>query len=201
MRRNGLLLLLVFASGVLTGPALTGQSLSRKVIQPAKSPKTGLPYSPGILAGDTLYLSGHLGRDPQTSKLVPGGVEAETRQALANLREVLRAAGMDFEDVVSVTTFITDFNDFDAYNKVYREFFPKDPPARATAGVAALNLGAKVEPNSRDLFAPRAPSRQASGIQDRHASASAAGRCACTSPRRRDAVALTRSGSALGFRV
>jgi 2-iminobutanoate/2-iminopropanoate deaminase len=74
---------------------------------------------------------------------VPGGIEAETRQALTNLGEVLRAAGMGFEDVVSVTVFITDFSEFDAYNKVYREFFSTDPPARATAGASALNLGAR----------------------------------------------------------
>ena len=115
------------------------------MIQPATFPATGLPYSPGILVNDTLYLSGQLGRDPQTAKLVPGGIEAETRQVLANLREVLRAADMDFADVVSVTAFLADFNDFDAYNKVYRDFFPKDPPARATVGASALNLGAKIE--------------------------------------------------------
>ena len=145
MRLNTLCVLLGFAAGMLVHPALVAQSSVRKVIQPEKFPNTGLPYSPGILAGDTLYMSGQLGRDPATARLVPGGIEAETRQALTNLREVLRAAGMDFEDVVSVTAFLTDFKEFDAYNKVYREFFPKDPPARATAGVAALNLGAKVE--------------------------------------------------------
>jgi 2-iminobutanoate/2-iminopropanoate deaminase len=86
-----------------------------------------------------------LGRDPKTAKLVAGGIEAETRQVLMNQRETLRAAGMDFEDVVSVTAFLVDFKDFDAYNKVYREFFAKDPPARATVGVSALNIGARIE--------------------------------------------------------
>jgi reactive intermediate/imine deaminase len=95
--------------------------------------------------GDTLYLAGALGRDPATTKIVPGGIEAETRQALINIREVLRAAGMDFTDVVSVTAFLTDFRDFERYNTVYREYFPKDPPARATVGAAALNQGGRVE--------------------------------------------------------
>ena len=117
----------------------------RKVIRPEKTPNTGLPYSPGILAGSTLYLSGNLGRDPVTAKLVPGGIEAETRQALANMREVLRTAGMDFKDVASVTAYITSFDDFAKFNAVYREFFPTDPPARATVQVAALNVGARVE--------------------------------------------------------
>ncbi|MGH9349883.1 MAG: RidA family protein [Vicinamibacterales bacterium] len=145
MTRRTTLLIAAFVAGLLAHPALTAQTGGRRVIQPAKFPATGLPYSPGIMVGNTLYTSGQLGRDPVTAKLVSGGIEAETRQALANLREVLRAAGMDFGDVVSVTAFLTDFDEFDAYNKVYREHFPKDPPARATAGVARLNLGARVE--------------------------------------------------------
>jgi 2-iminobutanoate/2-iminopropanoate deaminase len=146
MKVKVLLLLCAFGLGAWLQPAITAQANKvRRVIQPANFPNTGLPYSPGILSGGTLYLSGQLGRDPKTAKLVPGGIEAETRQILMNQRETLRAAGMDLEDVVSVTAFLTDFKDFDAYNKVYREFFPKDPPARATVGVSALNIGARVE--------------------------------------------------------
>jgi 2-iminobutanoate/2-iminopropanoate deaminase len=145
---------LVGLAGLVVGIALTvvfrvdavaQQSPGRKVIRPEKSPNTGLPYSPAILAGNTLYLSGNLGRDPVTAALVRGGIEAETRQAFANMREVLKAAGMDFKDVASVTAFIASFDDFAKFNTVYREFFPADPPARATVQVAALNLGARVE--------------------------------------------------------
>ena len=116
-----------------------------KAIRPDKVPNTGLPYSPGILAGNTLYISGNLGRDPISGRLVPGGIEAETRQSLANIRETLHNAGMDFKDVVSVTAYITDFKNFDKFNTVYREYFPNDPPARATVQVAALNVGAQIE--------------------------------------------------------
>src|SRR2546426_10838680 len=70
---------------------------ARRVIRPEKAPNTGLPFSPGILVGSTLYISGHLGRDPITNALVGGGIDAETRQSLANIREVLRTAGMDFK--------------------------------------------------------------------------------------------------------
>jgi 2-iminobutanoate/2-iminopropanoate deaminase len=115
------------------------------VIRPTKFPDTGLPYSPGVLVGGTLYVSGQLGRDPLTAKLVAGGIEAETRQALANIHEVLKAGGMDFNNVASVTAYISSFEDFPKFNAVYREFFPNDPPARATAQVAALNLGARIE--------------------------------------------------------
>jgi len=130
----------------LQGQGLGAQSrVQRRVIRPEKAPNTGLPFSPGILVGNTLYVSGHLGRDPVTSGLVSGGIEAETRQVLANSREVLKTAGMDFKDVASVTAYITSFDDFAKFNAVYREFFPTDPPARATVQVAALNAGARIE--------------------------------------------------------
>jgi len=128
------------------GPGLGAQSSGqRRVIRPEKAPNTGLPFSPGIQVGNTLYISGHLGRDPVSSRLVSGGIEAETRQVLANTREVLKAAGMDFKDVTSVTAYITSFDDFAKFNAVYSESFPTSPPARATVQVAALNAGARVE--------------------------------------------------------
>ena len=117
----------------------------RQVISPDNYPYFGLPYSPGILTGNTLYVAGHLGRDPESTELVSGGVEAETRQSLANIREVLQTAGMDFENVVSVTAYISDIREFATFNEVYREYFPEDPPARATVEVAALNVGARIE--------------------------------------------------------
>ena len=145
--------LLFGAAGVIAGVALTlawqngasAQSNARRVIRPAKGPNTGLPYSAAILAGSTLYISGHLGRDPATSKLVAGGIEAETRQSLANIREVLRAANMDFSNVTTVTAYIASFSDFAKFNTIYREAFPTDQPARATVQVAALNDGARIE--------------------------------------------------------
>jgi 2-iminobutanoate/2-iminopropanoate deaminase len=150
---NRLIFGLVGAAGLIAGIALasawqsgvSAQSGARRVIRPAKAPNTGLPFSPGILAGNTLYISGHLGRDPGTNKLVAGGVEAETRQSLANIREVLRAANMDFSNVTTVTAYITSFSDFPKFNAIYREAFPTDQPARATVQVAALNDGAHVE--------------------------------------------------------
>jgi 2-iminobutanoate/2-iminopropanoate deaminase len=152
--RTGAALLAALA-GVIVGVAGTlavqgGESpgaagAARTVIRPERAPDTGLPFSPGIMVGNTLYLAGHLGRDPVSSQLVSGGIEAETRQALANLGEVLKAAGMGFEHVTTVTVYITNFDEFERFNAVYREFFPKDPPARATVQVAALNAGARVE--------------------------------------------------------
>jgi reactive intermediate/imine deaminase len=128
-----------------SGLVAQASQAQRRVVRPAQAPNVGLPLSPGVLVGSTLYVAGHLGRDPVTTKLVSGGIENETRQALANIREVLKSAGMDFTHVASVTVFIASFDDFARFNAVYREFFPKDPPARATVQVAALNDGARVE--------------------------------------------------------
>jgi len=142
---GGLILGIIMTFG-WQGQGLGAQSSGQhRAIRPEKAPNTGLPFSPGILAGNTLYISGHLGRDPVSSRLVAGGIEAETRQALANSREVLKAAGMDFKDVTSVTAYITSFDDFAKFNAVYSEAFPTNPPARATVQVAALNAGARVE--------------------------------------------------------
>src|SRR5688572_20380829 len=142
----GGLLLGIIVTLALAGEEPDAQSRDqRRVIRPEKAPNTGLPFSPGILVGNTLYVAGHLGRDPVTSQLVTGGIEAETRQALANLGDVLKTAGMGFEHVTTVTVFITNFDEFERFNAVYREFFPQDPPARATVQVAALNAGARVE--------------------------------------------------------
>ena len=149
-RFNRFHVVLAGMAGVILGSLLTvalpaQQAAARRVIRPERAPNTGLPFSPGILVGNTLYVSGHLGRDPVNSRLVSGGIEAETRQSLANIREVLRSAGMDFKDVTSVTVYITSFSEFARFNAVYRESFPTDPPARATVQVAALNDGARVE--------------------------------------------------------
>lgn len=145
MKPRLFLVVAAFSAGLLAHPVLTAQTPGRRVINPKQFPYMGLPYSPAILAGNTLYLAGQLGRDPNTTKIVPGGIEAETRQALVNIREVLREAGMDFGHVVNTNAFLVDLREFDAFNKVYREFFPRDPPARATVGVASLNQGARVE--------------------------------------------------------
>lgn len=143
-------LAILAATGLLTTESaqsepVQGAGTERRVISPENYPYFGYPYSPGILVGDTLYIAGHLGRDPVNIDLVDGGLEAETRQAMANIHEVLKEADMDFEDVVSVTAYLAHIEDFPQFNIVYREFFPGNPPARATVQAGALNVGALVE--------------------------------------------------------
>lgn len=119
--------------------------VERRAIRPGTGPNTGLPYSPGILVGNTLYISGHLGQDPAARRVVPGGIEAETKQIMTYIKGVLDEAGMTFEDVASVNVYMTNLEEFPKFNEVYRGYFPKDPPARTTVGVASLNIGARVE--------------------------------------------------------
>ncbi len=103
------------------------------------------PYSQGISVGDFVFCSGQAGLDPATGKLVEGGVQAQARRTLENLKAVLEAAGTDLAHVVKTTVFLADMADFKAMNEVYATFFPGTPPARSTIAAKALPLGALVE--------------------------------------------------------
>ena len=115
------------------------------VIASEKAPKAIGPYSVAIKAGDLIFTSGQLGLDPLNGNLVPGGIEAETRQALNNLRHVLEDSGAGMQMVIKTTVFLKDMADFPRMNAVYAEFFPEEPPARSTVQVAALPKGGSVE--------------------------------------------------------
>jgi 2-iminobutanoate/2-iminopropanoate deaminase len=114
------------------------------IIPKTLAPPVG-PFSQGIRINGLLFLSGQVGLDPATGKLVPGGIRAETEQVLRNLAAVLEAAGKSFSDVVRAGVFLTDMGDFSAMNAVYEKQFIQPYPARTTIAVAALPLGARVE--------------------------------------------------------
>jgi reactive intermediate/imine deaminase len=116
-----------------------------KRINTDKAPAAIGPYSQAVAAGDTVYLSGQIGLDPKSGKLVEGGISAETKQVLENIKAVLSAAGSDETQVVSVNVYLTDMNDFAAMNDIYAGFFKEPFPARATVAVKSLPKGAKVE--------------------------------------------------------
>ncbi len=109
------------------------------------APKAIGPYSQAVVAGGWIFTSGQIGLDPGTGALVPGGIEAETRRVLENLRAVLLAAGSGPESVVRCTVFLKDLQDFAAMNAIYATFFPGSPPSRSTIQAAALPKGALVE--------------------------------------------------------
>ncbi|MCX6071512.1 MAG: RidA family protein [Chloroflexi bacterium] len=121
------------------------QGRHRKVVVSGNAPKPIGPYSAGIAHGDLVFASGSLGLDPQSGELVPGGIEAETRQSLNNLAAILEAAGSSMSLVLKTTVFLRDMADFSRMNAVYGEFFRDEPPARSAVQVAALPKGAAVE--------------------------------------------------------
>ena len=119
--------------------------MDKKVIVSEKAPKALGPYSVAIRAGMFVFTSGQLGLDPHSGNLVPGGIEAETRQSLTNLHHVLADSGSGLDSAVKTIVFLKDMADFSKMNAVYAEFFPENPPARSTVQVAALPKDGKVE--------------------------------------------------------
>jgi 2-iminobutanoate/2-iminopropanoate deaminase len=121
--------------------------MARSVIHTGEAPKAIGPYSQAIQVscGEMLYCSGQIGLDPATGELVPGGVEAEAKRVMENIRGVLKAAGFGFENVVKTTIFLADMNDFAKVNAIYGACFEKEPPARSTVAVLALPKMARVE--------------------------------------------------------
>ena len=119
-------------------------SVQRRVVQPPEFPVGG-PFSPGILAGDTLYLAGQVGRDPQT-RVTPDAIEDETRVAMENVGRVLSAAGLDYGHLVKCHVLLDDMADYKPMNDTYAGFFPADYyPARTTVEIAGLAGGFRVE--------------------------------------------------------
>lgn len=124
----------------------TGDNNStREVIHSNRAPEAVGPYSQAIRAGNTLYLAGQVGLDPETGNLAGEDLESQARQALDNLQAVLQEAGFGLGDVVEVQVFLTNIDDYGIFNEVYASYFKEEPPARAVVGVDRLPLDAKVE--------------------------------------------------------
>ncbi len=119
--------------------------MSRQTIATGQAPAAVGPYSQAVAAGRFVFASGQLGLDPVTGNFAGEDVESQARRALQNLQVVLEASGTDLAHVVKTTLFLADMDDFSTVNRVYAEFFPDDPPARATVEVSRLPLNALVE--------------------------------------------------------
>ncbi|WP_420151481.1 RidA family protein [Spirosoma sp.] len=119
---------------------------TKQIVQPRNVPPLPYPFSPGVISNGFLFVSGQVGTDPQTSKLVAGGIETETAQTIQNIAAVLKDAGTSLENVVSVTVYLSNMDDFPKMNAVYQKYFRAgNYPARTTVGVAKLVFGASVE--------------------------------------------------------
>jgi len=144
--KNSALKLVVVGFALLAAalPMVTCRPLSsaKRAINPPGS-ASGLPFSNGILVGNTLYVAGQEGLDK--GNLRPGGIGPETQSALENIRTIVEAAGLHMTDVASVTVYLADIGEFAQMNDVYKTFFPEPRPARATVQVAGLVHNARVE--------------------------------------------------------
>jgi len=118
--------------------------MTRKVIHTEKAPKAIGPYSQAIQVGDMLYVSGQLGIDPASGKLVEGGTAEQARQALTHIQTILCEAGYTLHDVVQIQVFLADIGDFAQVNEVYKTFFTEPYPARAAIQAGALPAEARV---------------------------------------------------------
>ena len=116
-----------------------------KAINTTNAPAAIGPYSQAIEACGTVYVSGQLPIDPATGEFAQGGIQAEARQSLTNIKNILAEAGLTMQNVVKVTVLLADISNFAAVNGVYSEFFQAPYPARSAFAVAALPKGANVE--------------------------------------------------------
>ncbi len=117
----------------------------KKIITSKNAPAPIGPYSHAVLSGNTLYVSGQVGKNAASGELILGDIKLETKQVMENVQAILNEAGMDFTHVVKTTIFLTDMNNFAAVNEMYGTFFKSDFPARETVQVSKLPLNVNVE--------------------------------------------------------
>ena len=117
----------------------------KKVITTEKAPTAIGPYSQAILAGNTLYCSGQIAIEPETSSLITHSITEETHQVMKNISNVLKAANMDFSNVVKSSIFIKNMNQYADINQVYASYFNNNPPARETVEVSVLPMDTNIE--------------------------------------------------------
>ena len=125
--------------------ACSAPESGRRIIATDRAPAAIGPYSQAVEAGGSLFLAGQIGIDPATGQLVTGGIEAETRQVMANLAAVLAAAGYELANLVQVQVYLADLAEYDAFNAIYAGYFSGYPPARAVVEAQRLPRNATVE--------------------------------------------------------
>jgi len=119
--------------------------MKKKVVQTEGAPKAIGPYSQAIQAGGFLFLSGQIPLDPRTGELIKGDIDLQTKRVLENIKGVLESQKLGMEDVVKVTIFLKNIENFNQVNEIYGTYFPTSPPARSTVEVARLPRNAEIE--------------------------------------------------------
>src|SRR5690554_607439 len=117
----------------------------KRIISTENAPKAVGPYSQAVEANGTLYVAGQVPLNPETMKVVDGGIQEQTQRVMKNIGAILEAAGYSYSNVVKCTCLLADMADFKAMNEVYSQFFPENPPARAAFAVKDLPLGVLIE--------------------------------------------------------
>ena len=119
--------------------------MSKNVIYSAQAPEPIGPYSQAIQTGNLLFVSGQIAIEKSSGKLLTGNIQEETKQVMKNVREILKAASLDFSHIVKTSIFLKDMNNFPAVNEVYGSYFTSQPPARETVEVSRLPKDVNVE--------------------------------------------------------
>ncbi|MBN1137780.1 MAG: RidA family protein [Anaerolineae bacterium] len=119
--------------------------MSKQVITTDNAPAAVGPYSQAVRVGDLVFSAGQLGLAPETRQFAGPDIEAQTRQALENVKAIVEAAGSCLKHVVKTTVFLQDIQEWPLMNAIYAEYFPEEPPARSAVQVAALPMGARME--------------------------------------------------------
>ena len=117
----------------------------KKIISTSEAPAAIGPYSQAVRNGNFLFCSGQIPLDPKSGQIVPGDIATQTQRVLDSVGAVLKAEGLNFENIVKTTIFLTNLDDFQTVNEIYGSYFKQEPPARSTVQVSALPKGAKVE--------------------------------------------------------
>jgi len=128
---------------------------TKDIVRTDKAPGAIGPYSQAVRTDSLVFVSGQLALEPETGELVDHDIQAETRQALTNLKNILIAAGSALDHVVKTTLFIKNMDEFTKINAVYAEFFPSDAPARSCVEVACLPRNANIEIEAVALLIPQ----------------------------------------------
>jgi 2-iminobutanoate/2-iminopropanoate deaminase len=119
--------------------------MMKKIISTNDAPAALGPYSQAVRVGSIIYCAGQIPLDPKSGQIVSGGIDAQTRRVMENIKAVLKAEDLAFDHIVKTTIFLMDLNDFQTVNEIYGSYFKQQPPARSTVQVAGLPKGARVE--------------------------------------------------------